>query len=275
MMSDIPPALLLALFALVVLESIYLHNKKVSARPVIDFPRFLDSPCFLDSLSNVFIFFVGLLLKPLTILWSFMVFSLVESIQIFRFPDSAAMMILTFVVIDFAYYWYHRFNHQIKFLWALHHTHHSSMWMNLSVALRLNWVAQFIAPIGFSPLIVLGCSPELLTAFLLFNLFFQFFLHNQYIGKLGWFEGKLLNTPSAHRVHHGSNDLYVDKNYGGVLIVWDRFFGTYQPEIEQVEYGVRSGLVGFNPFKIQFIGIIQWGKNRLLLEKWNNRLKLD
>ena len=169
----------------------------------------------------------------------------------FTLPAMPWAFLLTFVVADLAYYRYHRFSHEIPILWTMHHTHHSGMWMNLTAAVRLNWVANFVAPLFFAPLVLVGFSGEWLTASLALGLFCQFFLHTEAVGRLGWFEGKLLNTPSAHRVDHGSNRQYIDKNYAGAFIVWDRLFGTYEPEVEKVRCGVTSGFVGYNPFRIQ------------------------
>lgn len=246
--------------SLVVLEFIYTKYKKKTEYSQKDF------------FSNIFIFIVGILIKPLTTVWSFLLFSLVEPLQLWQFEYNALMLISAFIIIDFAFYWYHRCSHTVRFLWVMHHTHHSSMWMNLSVAFRLNWLARFISPMIFAPLIIVGISAQMLTGFLAINLLLQFFLHTQHIGNLGWWEGKLFNTPSAHRVHHGSNEKYIDKNFAGVLIIWDRIFGTYQAETETVKYGITTGFVGFNPFKIQFIGLHNWIKNKLTLERSHNKL---
>ena len=192
------------------------------------------------------------LLKPLSLAWKYFIFSLIEPLQVASLPMTLWAFVLTFLVADFAYYWYHRFSHEIPILWTMHHTHHSSMWMNLTTAIRLNWIANFVSPFFFLPLVLIGFSAEWVTASLALGLLYQFFLHTEAVPRLGWFEGKLMNTPSAHRVHHGSNDVYIDKNYAGALIVWDRLFGTYQPETEKVNYGVTSGFVGHNPFVVQF-----------------------
>lgn len=135
----------------------------------------------------------------------------------------------------------------------MHYTHHSSPWLNFTTALRLNWISKFISPLFFAPLVLLGISPAFIIASLALGLVWQFFLHTEAIGRLGWLEGKLLNTPSAHRVHHGRNVQYIDRNFAGALIIWDRLFGTYEPEAERVRYGVSSGFAGHNPLVIQFL----------------------
>lgn len=216
-----------------------------------------------ESMSNLLIMAVNRVLKPFTLAWSVMLLSLLEPLQVFTLSDGVGSFLLTFVVADFAYYWYHRFSHEVPALWSMHHTHHSSPWMNFTTAFRLNWVAKFVGPLFFMPLVLLGLSPTYLGASLFLGLFFQFFLHTEAVGKLGAFEGAVLNTPSAHRVHHGSNPQYIDKNYGGVFIIWDRLFGTYEPEVETVRYGVTTGFVGHNPVTVQFQPLL-----KLLQGKW-------
>ena len=205
-----------------------------------------------DTLANVGISVGNNLIRPLSLAWKALVFSWIEPFQLFRLDFGIGWTFLaTFVVADCAYYWYHRLSHEIPILWTMHHTHHSSPWMNLTTAVRLNWVANFVSPVFFAPLVLLGFSGNLVVASLALGLFYQFFLHTDSVPRLGWLEGKLFNTPSAHRVHHGSNSLYIDRNYAGALIVWDRLFGTYQAEVEPVRYGVTTGFVGHNPFVIQ------------------------
>lgn len=213
---------------------------------------------FKESLANLAILIGNNLLKPLSLAWKFLIFSLVEPFRIFDIPTNLWTVALTFFVTEFAYYWYHRLSHEIAFLWSIHHTHHSSRWMNLTTAVRLNWLGSFVSVIFFVPFILLGFSPEVVVLCLALGLFYQFFLHTEAIGRLGPLEGLFLNTPSAHRVHHGSNPKYIDKNYGAVLIVYDRLFGTYQPEEERVEYGVTTGSVGYNPFKIVLLPVIRY-----------------
>ena len=143
--------------------------------------------------------------------------------------------------------------------------------MNLTTAVRLNWVANFFAPAFFLPLVLIGFSAEWVAISLALGLFYQLFLHTEAIPRLGWFEGKFFNTPAAHRVHHGSNSIYIDKNYGGALIVWDRIFRTYQPETEKVNYGVTTGSVGYNPFVIQLAPLFNFLRGRLKRERTIDR----
>lgn len=220
-----------------------------------------------ETLSNLAMAVVNNLQKPVTLAWTFFIMMLFEPLQAFRLPDSGWAFLLTFVVVDLAYYWYHRLSHEVPLLWTLHHIHHSSPWMNFTTAMRLNWIAKFITPLYFAPLVLLGLSPEAVSASLTLGLLFQFLLHTEFVGRLGWFEGTLLNTPSAHRVHHGSNTQYIDKNYAGVFIVWDRLFGTYAPEIEPVRYGVTTGFVSHNPILVQFKPLWQYVRGEWRREK--------
>ncbi len=205
-----------------------------------------------ETLGNLFMMFVNNLLKPLSLAWTLLVLSAIEPLQPWRLPETGWAILATFVVTDFVFYWYHRASHEVSALWTMHYTHHSSPWMNLTTAVRLSWIAKFVSPLFFAPLVLLGFSPLVIAASLALGLLYQFFLHTESIGRLGWFEGVLLNTPSAHRVHHGSNARYIDRNYAGVFIVWDRLFGTYTPEREAVRYGVTTGFAGHNPFVVQF-----------------------
>jgi sterol desaturase/sphingolipid hydroxylase (fatty acid hydroxylase superfamily) len=205
-----------------------------------------------ESACNIGIMIANNLVKIKSVVWAYAVFVFIQPLQSFVLPKTGWAFLLTFLIVDCAYYWYHRFNHVIPVLWTMHHVHHSSPWLNLTTAFRLSWLANFVGPLYFAPFLLLGLDPQWLAASLALGLFYQYFLHTQAIGKLGWFEGKLLNTPSAHRVHHGSNDRYIDKNYAGALIIWDRLFGTYQEEEEPVVYGVTTGFVSHNPLVIQF-----------------------
>lgn len=205
-----------------------------------------------EALSNLGMMIVGNGLRPAATAWTLLVLSLLEPLQAVRMSETGWTFLVTFLVVDFAYYWYHRLSHEVPLLWAIHHAHHSSPWMNLTTAVRLNWIGKFLSPLFFAPLVLLGLPATFVTASLAIGLLYQFPLHTRAIGRLGRFEGTVLNTPSAHRVHHGSNARYIDRNYAGVFIIWDRLFGTYHPEDEQVRYGVTTGFVGHNPIVVQF-----------------------
>jgi sterol desaturase/sphingolipid hydroxylase (fatty acid hydroxylase superfamily) len=145
--------------------------------------------------------------------------------------------LVLFVVEDFSYYWSHRASHRIKFMWFSHASHHNSPILNLSTGLRNSWFGGLIDWPFWVPMVALGFHPICLMAVVGVVSAWDFMTHTPYVGKLPGFDF-VFNSPSNHRVHHGKNPQYVDKNYGSVLIIWDRMFGTYEPEVEKVEYGV-------------------------------------
>ena len=161
-------------------------------------------------------------------------------------PTSPTVWLLGLVGVDFLYYGYHRFSHRVGFGWAIHGVHHQSEEYNLSVALRQPWFIQTYSWAFYLPLALLGLPLEVYATSYALNLLYQFWIHTETIGRLGPLEWAL-NTPSHHRVHHGVNPAYVDKNYGGILIIWDRLFGTFTQEDEPVSYGVLDPLRTWNP----------------------------
>ena len=150
---------------------------------------------------------------------------------------------------DFCYYWFHRASHEVRFLWAAHENHHSSRHYNLSTALRQSWTTPFTGPLFWAPLALLGVEPLMILTAQGISLVYQFWIHTELIDRLGPFEA-IFNTPSHHRVHHGRNVRYLDRNHGGILIVWDRLFGTFEPESEPVDFGLTKNIHTFNPLRI-------------------------
>jgi alkylglycerol monooxygenase len=161
-------------------------------------------------------------------------------------PSSPAVWLLGMVGVDLFYYAYHRFSHRVGFAWATHGVHHQSEEYNLSVALRQPWFTQAYSWAFYLPLALVGLPLEVYAVSYALNLLYQFWIHTETIGRLGPLEWAF-NTPSHHRVHHGVNPAYVDKNYGGILITWDRIFGTFALEEEPVSYGVLDPLRSWNP----------------------------
>jgi sterol desaturase/sphingolipid hydroxylase (fatty acid hydroxylase superfamily) len=160
-----------------------------------------------------------------------------------------ALWVLAAVAWDFFYYWFHRFSHEISVLWAAHAVHHQSEDYNLSTALRQTSTGFLFGWIFYLPLFVIGFPLEVIITVSAANLIYQFWVHTQHVRRLGPLESVLM-TPSHHRVHHAQNERYIDRNYGGMLILWDRLFGTYEPESddEPVVFGVRKPLESWNPF---------------------------
>ncbi|MBB1268570.1 sterol desaturase family protein [Shewanella sp. SR44-3] len=160
--------------------------------------------------------------------------------------------LLLMVAQDFCYYWFHRASHRIRWMWAAHVVHHSSENMNFSTAFRQSLMYPLAGMwVFWLPLVVIGFDPNWVIFVVLLNLGLQFFVHTQAVKSLGPLEW-IINTPSHHRVHHGRNPQYIDKNYAGILIIWDRLFGTYEKEVETVEYGITKPVNSFNPIKVTF-----------------------
>ncbi|MBP9143889.1 MAG: sterol desaturase family protein [Thermoanaerobaculia bacterium] len=178
---------------------------------------------------------------------------------------------VAFLGIDFFYYWFHRASHEVNFLWAAHIVHHQSEEYNLSVALRQSAVQQFLGAPFYWPLALLGVPPMMFLALDAFDTLYQFWIHTRTIGRLGFLDA-VLNTPSNHRVHHGSNAKYIDRNHGGVLIVWDRLFGTFQREEEEPAYGVTRPLANWNPLwaNVQYFGELVAVARRT--RRWRDKL---
>lgn len=160
--------------------------------------------------------------------------------------------VLLMIAQDFCYYWFHRASHRVRWMWAAHVVHHSSENMNFSTAFRQSLMYPFAGMwVFWLPLVILGFDPNWVVFVVLLNLGLQFFVHTQAVRKLGPLEW-LFNTPSHHRVHHGRNPQYIDKNYAGILIIWDKLFGTFVPEEETVIYGITKPVNSFNPIKVTF-----------------------
>ena len=150
-------------------------------------------------------------------------------LRFFDLGTGPGAWVLLFFAEDFCYYWFHRFHHEVRFFWAAHVNHHSSRYFNLSTALRQSWTTPLTGPIFWVPLALLGFHPFMILTAQAISLIYQFWIHTELIGRLGPLEW-VFNTPSHHRVHHGANVEYLDRNYGGILIVWDRLFGSFEPE---------------------------------------------
>jgi sterol desaturase/sphingolipid hydroxylase (fatty acid hydroxylase superfamily) len=146
---------------------------------------------------------------------------------------------------DFCYYWFHRFSHEMRFFWNFHVVHHSSDHYNLSVAVRQSWFGGLVSWVFYAPIALLGFPPWMIVTAHGFNLIYQFWIHTRFIRSLGPLE-YVLNTPAHHRVHHGVNNQYLDRNYAGALIIWDRLFGTFIPETETPRYGIIKPLNSYN-----------------------------
>ncbi|UXI68022.1 sterol desaturase family protein [Tahibacter amnicola] len=162
--------------------------------------------------------------------------------------SSVWVWLIGLLIYDFLYYWHHRLGHEVAVLWAAHVVHHQSEEFNLSTALRQTSSGFLLGWVFYLPMALLGFPPLVFVAVGLIDLLYQYWIHTEQVGRLGWFD-RVFASPSNHRVHHGVNDVYLDKNYGGILIVWDRLFGTFieEDDKEPVIYGTRAPLRRFDP----------------------------
>ncbi len=182
-----------------------------------------------------------------------------------KIKPSLGSWFLALIGVDFFYYWFHRASHRVGALWAMHSVHHQSEFYNLTVALRQSAFGGFFSWIFYLPLALIGVPPEMTAAAYALNLLYQFWIHTEVIKTMGWLEGPL-NTPSHHRVHHGRNPRYLDKNYAGALICWDKWFGTFTHETEPVDYGVVNRLRSENPVSVNCEGWTNlWNKSKRAL----------
>ncbi len=196
-----------------------------------------------------------------------------EHFRLFELSISWYHWLLAFIAVDFLSYWYHRISHEVNIFWAGHITHHSSEKYNFSVSFRVSIFQGINRILFWAFLPVLGFSPDILILCFKISGVYQFFLHTEYIGKLGFWEN-ILVTPSIHRVHHGKNDIYLDKNYGSFFIIWDKLFGTFQKETEPVEYGIKGDYEDNHPIVAighHYIYLWQTMKN---IPSWKDKFKL-
>ena len=203
-------------------------------------------------LGNVFIGFVSKLFVFAALYFVY------ENLRIFTIPISWWSFMILFFLDDFSYYWFHRTSHENRFFWASHVVHHSSKHYNLSTALRQTWTGSFYSFIFWLWLPLIGFHPGMIIFQMSISLLYQFWIHTELIQKMPKHIELFFNTPSHHRVHHGSNPIYLDKNHAGILIIWDKLFGTFQPELksEKVQYGLVVNIKTYNPI---FIAFNEWG----------------
>jgi sterol desaturase/sphingolipid hydroxylase (fatty acid hydroxylase superfamily) len=181
--------------------------------------------------------------------------------RLFEIPTTIVTLVILFVLVDFAEYWFHRAAHRVRFMWASHSVHHSTTRFNLTAAVRLPWTGALSGAVFFFlPLTLIGFHPLAVTAMALLNLIYQFFLHTEQAPRLGPLEW-VLNTPAHHRVHHAANESCLDKNFGGVFIIWDRIFGTFAEARKDEK--LRFGLV--NPLPSQSLLTVNFHEWRKLL----------
>lgn len=184
----------------------------------------------------------------------------------------AAAFVL-FLGVDLCFYCHHRLGHELKIGWATHVVHHQSEDFNLIVALRQGTIEHHLMFFCYLPLAILGFPPTWYMAMFAFNLIWQFWVHTRFVGKLGPIEW-IFNTPSHHRVHHGRNPKYLDKNYGGTLIIWDRLFGTFQEEEEEPVYGITKPLASWNPLWANVHVWVEIAQDARQTRNWWDRIRI-
>lgn len=230
-----------------------------------------------DSVSSLFLGVLSQARRLVTLGAGGYVYYLVT--QYFSLPlmDSGSVWtwVLAFVLYDFCYYWLHRMGHERTILWAAHVAHHQSEEYNLTTALRQTSTGFLLGWIFYLPLFLLGVPAEVFVTVASLNLLYQFWVHTEHIPKLGWYEWVFV-TPSNHRVHHAQNDTYMDRNYGGVFILWDRIFGTFQEELdaEPVVFGIRGPLHSFNPLHALTHVYVDMARDSWRTHDWRDKLRV-
>ena len=229
---------------------------------------------FSDTITNTL---CGIIERSIYIVFGFFYYGAFEFVythfHLFEIPNNWATKIILFVLVDLLWYVYHRSGHVINLFWAAHITHHQSEQYNLTLSFRVSSLQLFIRMFFWMALPLLGFDPVLTTVIIGINAAYQFFIHTRLVNRLGILE-EIFVTPSHHRVHHGKNPEYIDKNYGGILIIWDKLFGTFQREQAEVQYGITKPLDSHNPFMAWFHYYIDLYHATKLEEGWRNKLRL-
>tara|TARA_R110002051_G_scaffold56046_1_gene103822 strand:+ start:8671 stop:9573 length:903 start_codon:yes stop_codon:yes gene_type:complete len=192
---------------------------------------------------------IGLVTKGIALGFFYLLYNFYH---LFEIPFAWWSWLILLFAEDLCYYWFHRISHVSRFFWASHVVHHSSKNYNLSTALRQSWSGGFYTFIFWTPLVIIGFHPVMILVQMSVSLIYQYWIHTEMIKKMPkWFEA-VFNTPSHHRVHHATNPQYLDRNHAGVFIIWDRIFGTFEPEVEKPVYGLVTNINTYNPIKIAF-----------------------
>jgi len=197
-----------------------------------------------------------------------------KEFSLWTLPDTPLVWVAAFILYDLSYYWNHRMGHEMNILWASHVVHHSSEEYNLTTALRQTGTG-FLSFIFYLPLAILGFDPLMIITVGALNLVYQFWVHTQHVRKLGWLD-RVFVTPSNHRAHHAQNDVYIDRNYGGVFILWDRLFGSFQEELDEDPpiFGIRGALSTWNPIWANLQIYKQLVQDTVHTESWWYRLTI-
>lgn len=251
-----------AFIILVIIEQLVLWLQGKSVFRISDGISSMSSGTFME-ITKIMV----LALEVTLYTWTF------ERYHIMELPwNSAWTWWIAFIGSDFCYYWIHRMSHEVNIMWAAHQVHHSSEDYNLTTALRQSIFQQYFAASFYLPM-ALFVPPSVFLVHLQLNTLFQFYIHTCAIGKMGFLD-YIINTPSNHRVHHGRNRYCIDKNYAGVLMIWDIMFGTYVPEGDDIAYGLVHPLNSFEPLYVQFCHFIYIWKTFWAMEGIGNKLSV-
>ncbi|MBN8567237.1 MAG: sterol desaturase family protein [Flavobacteriales bacterium] len=254
-----------AFLLLIVIEKTYGYLKGNDTAPLMDTISSLSS-----GITNAVKDVLGISVSILTYEW------MVSKVALFSIENTILTYIIAFFVIDFYGYWTHRWSHQINIFWNKHAIHHSSEEFNLACALRQS-ISSFVNLFTFLllPAAFLGVPATVIAIVLPLHLFLQFWYHTKHIGKMGILE-KIIVTPSHHRVHHAINKEYLDKNHGQIFIFWDKWFGTFQEELQEVPavFGITRPAQTWNPIKINFQHLWLLIKDAWRAENWKDKLRI-
>ena len=214
----------------------------------------------------------GLFSKVLVVAAYTAMFHLTDTWRSWELQATPTVWVATFVLSDLAYYWAHRLSHEVNILWIGHVVHHQSEDYNLAVALRQSVLQKVLLRWVYWPLALAGFPPEIFLTCMAVNLLYQFWIHTELIDTLGPLEW-VMNTPSHHRVHHGRNPEYIDRNHAGVFIVWDRMFGTFQKELVKPTYGITRPTETFNPVHAQWKPVVDLWNDLKRIPNWRDKLR--
>ncbi len=225
----------------------------IAIEVIINASRHLNLYKTKDSIASITMGTVAVIIGLGVKVAAFFVFTFLHQFALFDLGSAWWVWVLCMFGDDFSFYWHHRLSHEVRILWAAHVNHHSSQMLNFSTALRQSWTEQLYKYIFWLWMPLVGFEPIMIMTMMSVNLIFQFWPHTQLVGKLGPLEW-IFNTPSHHRVHHASNHKYLDRNHAGILIIWDRLFGTFQEEDEKERpvYGITNNINTYQPVKIAF-----------------------
>lgn len=226
------------------IEALWVRRARAEGRAVLGYER-------KDTLASLSMGMGNVAISAVAKLGSFALMTLLYRYRVVTLGTAWWVWVVLLFAEDFCYYWFHRAHHEVRVLWAAHVNHHSSERYNLSTALRQSWTTPITGPGFWMILPLLGFAPWMVFTQIAVSLLYQYWLHTEAIDRLGpleWF----MNTPSHHRVHHGTNPEYLDRNYAGVFIIWDRLFGTFEAERAPVVYGITHNLTTFRPVRIAF-----------------------